>query len=324
MKVIDTPRTNKIGNAVAYISHFGQCYRAYCIPRNTNSPAQRRMRGIFGSSSRGWGLNLTELQREHWDATAQQVPSHPSLEQYSHLSGQQLCVKINSTLRCVGQAPVDEPPALVVFTPNPAGALVAVNDEGGGVRLLLNVGPAAEDIMLFGQAPCSAGRMKKRRVNYLGLVGPATNGQCDITAPYTARFGQPSPGQKIFIITCQMKNGWKAQDHQASAIVPPRPLPGEQQSNQETKVETAPTTVTPRSQPAPAPVSFSAIPVVYKGSTPDAPGLHNLLKHGHPLSTLCTPLVHGVRVALARLGMLDMPGAHVWRTNLPDSSAADC
>ena len=324
MKVIDRPRTNKIGNAVVYVSPFGQCYRAYCIPRNPNSPAQRRMRGIFGSSSRGWGLNLTELQREHWDATAQQVPSYPSLEQYSHLSGQQLCVKINSTLRCVGQAPVDEPPALVVFTPNPAGALVAVNDEGGGVRLLLNVGPVFEDIMLFGQAPCSAGRMKHRRVCYLGLVGPATNGQCDVTAQYTARFGRPSPGQKIFIITCQMKNGWKAQDHQASAIVPPRPLPGEQQSNQETKLETAPTTGTPKSQPAPAPVSFSAIPAVYKGSTPDARGLHNLLKRGHPLSTLCTPLVHGVKVVLAKLRMLDMPGARVWCTNLPGSSAADC
>ena len=80
MKVIDTPRTNKIGNMVAYISPFGQCYRAYCIPRHPNSPAQRRMKAIFGSSSRGWGLNLTELQREHWGATAQQVPSYPSLE----------------------------------------------------------------------------------------------------------------------------------------------------------------------------------------------------------------------------------------------------
>ena len=86
MKVIDTPRTNKIGNAVAYISPFGQCYREYCIPRNPNSLSQHRMRGIFGSSSSGWGLNLTELKREHWDATAQQVPSHPSLAQVPPIS----------------------------------------------------------------------------------------------------------------------------------------------------------------------------------------------------------------------------------------------
>jgi hypothetical protein len=45
--------------------------------------------------------------------------------------------------------------------------------------------------MLFGQAPCSRGRMKHRRVNYLALLGPVTNGQCDITTSYVARFGEP-------------------------------------------------------------------------------------------------------------------------------------
>jgi len=94
------------------------------------------------------------------------------------------------------------PPDPVVFTPNPTGELFIVNDEDGGVRLLLAIGPVTEDIMLFGHAPCSAGRMKHRRVCYLGLLGTATNGQCNITTPYTARYGQSSPGQKIFIVTC--------------------------------------------------------------------------------------------------------------------------
>ena len=175
MKVIDTPRSGKIAASVAYMSPYGPCYRALVCPHDPKSPAQMHMRRIFGSSSRGWGLTLTEPQREHWDLAAQTVPSCPSLEQYSHLSGQQLCVKINSTLRCVGQPPVTEPPAPVVFSPNPVGELTIDYDQAGNVRLLLAVGAAVEDIMLFGQAPCSAGRMKKRRVNYLGLVGPATN-----------------------------------------------------------------------------------------------------------------------------------------------------
>ena len=56
MKVIDTPRTNKIGNMVAYVSPFGQCYRAYVVPRDPKTDLQMRMRSIFGSSSGGWGL----------------------------------------------------------------------------------------------------------------------------------------------------------------------------------------------------------------------------------------------------------------------------
>ncbi len=181
------------------------------------------MRAIFSAAARHWGPRLTDEQRERWTVVAQTSPSHPSLGHYGHLSGQQLCTKINSTLLCIGKPPVDEPPDPVVFSPNPVGALTIVNDEHGGARLLLAVGPAAEDIMVFGQAPCSAGRMKYRWVGFLGLAEPATDGLSDITTLYIARFGQPSPGRRVFVVTCQTKNGWKAQDHVTSAIVPPRP-----------------------------------------------------------------------------------------------------
>ncbi len=227
MKVLDTPRTGRIGPLVAYPSDFGQCFRTLVVPHDPKSLAQSRVRVSFGVSSQGWGRKFTELQRQHWNQAALTVPSYPSLQQYSHLSGQQLCVKINSTLRCVGQPPVDEPPAPVVFSPNCVGDLTIDYDEAGNVRLLLAVGTAVEDIMLFAQAPCSAGRMKHRRVNYLGLLGPATHGLCDITAAFVAKHGEPRPGQKIFVVTCQHKNGWKAPEHVTSAIVPPRPLPSE-------------------------------------------------------------------------------------------------
>jgi hypothetical protein len=195
-----------------------------------------------------------------------------------------------------------------MFGPNPVGDLVIVNDEAGGVRLLLSVGPATEDIMLFGQAPCSAGRMKQRRVNYLALLGPATNGQCDITAPYVARFGQPSPGQKVFVVTCQQKNGWKAQDHLASAIVPPSPVPGEAPGTRKPQAQAVAPTKPPEAQPAPAQPSSPSPRVMYKGSTPAAPGLHSSSKLEHPLSFLGASLVHGLRMALAKLGMLGMAG----------------
>jgi hypothetical protein len=188
--------------------------------------------------------------------------------------------------------------------------LVIVNDEGGGVRLLLSVGPATEDIMLFGQAPCSTGRTKHRRVNYLGLLGPATNGQCDITAPYVARFGQLSPGHKVFVVTCQEKNGWKAQDHVVSAIVPPRPLPGEASGTPETQPQAVAPTEAPEAQSAPLQPSSSPLGAVYKGGTPAAPGLRIYSNGVHPLNILCASLVHSVRMALDRLGMLGMAGMH--------------
>jgi len=230
MKVLDTPRTGRLGAQVAYLSPFGTCFRTLTIPHDPRTEAQLRARRAFAAASRGWGLELTDPQRERWCAAAQTVPSWPTLRQYSHLSGQQFCVKINNTLQAVGQPPVAEPPSPVAFSPNVVGELTVDYDENGAVRLRLAVGTAVEDIMLYGQAPCSAGRMKHRRVCYLGLLGPATGGQCDITAPYIARFGKPRPGQKIFVVTCQHKNGWKGPDHVTNAIVPPQPPPGSPKS----------------------------------------------------------------------------------------------
>jgi len=266
------------------------------------------MREVFGVSSRGYGLKLTDPQRLRWIVAAQTVPTHPSLNQYSAMSGQQLCVKINSTLRCVGQPPTDEPPTPVVFSPNPVGDLTIGYDEAGNVQLLLAVGAAVEDIMLLAEAPRSAGRMKHRRVCYLSLLGLAANGRCDITAPYVARYGYPIAGQKVFVVTCQHKNGWKAQDHVTSAIVPPKPPLAENAGNQEAKPEIAAKTEAPEAQSAPVQGSSSLSRAVYKGSTPDARGVHKGLKHVHPLSILCTSLVHSFRMAIARLGGLGMAG----------------
>jgi hypothetical protein len=311
MKVIDTPRTGKLGPVVFYPSPFGVCCHALAHPRDPKTPAQSRARQDFGVSSQGWGRRLSEPQRGRWIVAAQTVPTHPSLNRYSRVSGQQLCVKINSTLRCVGQAPTDEPPAPVVFSPNPVGDLTVGYDEAGNVQLLLAVGAAVEDIMLFGEAPRNAGRMKHRRVCYLGLLGPAANGRCDITAPYVARYGQPAPGQKIFVVTCQHKNGWKAEDHMTSAIVPPRPLTGEPLKGGPLKPEAATITETPKSQVAPAPRCSSLSRAVYKGCTQDARRVHKELKRVHPWSIRGAPLVHSLRMAIARLGMLGMGTAGV-------------
>ena len=90
-----------------------------------------------------------------------------------------------------------------------------------GVRLLLSLtGPVTEDNMVFGQVPCSAGRMKRRNVAYLGLLPPPENGVSDITDIYIAKYGAAKLGTKIFIVTCQQKNGWKGTDKETNEIVP--------------------------------------------------------------------------------------------------------
>jgi hypothetical protein len=99
-----------------------------------------------------------------------------------------------------------------------------IENGADGARLFLAVsGELNEDIMVFGQEPCSRGRYKRRNVSYLGLLPPPIGGLSEITHFYKAKFGEPRPGQKIFIVTCQEKDGWKGFDLETSATVPERP-----------------------------------------------------------------------------------------------------
>jgi hypothetical protein len=113
-----------------------------------------------------------------------------------------------------------EPPERVVFGPNPVEGL-RISDENGRMRLKVSVtGPVVEDIMVFGAAPCSAGRKKWRHGAYLGLLPAPVGGESDITEIYVERYGEPEAGKRVFIRTRQQRNGWEGHNKDSSEVVP--------------------------------------------------------------------------------------------------------
>src|ERR1035441_6059391 len=225
MKVLSEPSSGKRGTIVAFISRYGQCQRQLVTPRNTWSPAREHMRDSFGRLARAWGGLLTEAQRVAWCEAGPKVQSAKRLGKSGPLTGQQHFQGINSARARLGLDMLLLPPAPVAFGPNPVGQLVITNGQNG-FRLLLPIsGPVAADIMVFGQAPCSSGRRKRRNVSYLGLVPASQAGLSKITALYTARFGEPAAGQRVFIVTRQQKDGWEGFDQETHEIVPDKPAP---------------------------------------------------------------------------------------------------
>ena len=152
-----------------------------------------------------------------------QVMSHPRLAQKGPLTGQQFWQAISTVRAIVGLPETLEVPPRPVFSQSKVGPLV-IENGADGVRLYVAVsGELTEDIMVFGQEPCSCGRYKRRNVSYLGLLTPPIGGLSEITRLYKAKFGEPRPGRKIFIVTCQEKDGWKGLDLETSAVVPNPP-----------------------------------------------------------------------------------------------------
>ena len=223
MKILDTPRSGKCGQTVAFQSRFGLCLRQYVPQKAALTPARERVCAVFGNNSRKWGARLSEEERDRWTLAGAQVMSHPRLGQKGPLTGQQVWQAISTVRAIVGLPETLEVPARPVFSLSKVGRLV-IENGADGVRLYLAVsGELNEDIMVFGQEPCSRGRYKRRNVSYLGLLPPPIGGLSEITRLYKAKFGEPRPGQKVFIVTCQEKDGWKGLDLETSATVPERP-----------------------------------------------------------------------------------------------------
>ena len=142
------------------------------------------MRGEFGDFARAFSRVLTQAQRDVWNEVGPKVRSKTRLGS-GPLTGQQLFQSLNSARACIRRGGLLLlPTAQVIFNPSPVGRLTATNGKEG-VRLLVKVsGPVTEDIMVFGQAPCSAGRSKRRNVAYLGLLPAPQNGISDIRDMY--------------------------------------------------------------------------------------------------------------------------------------------
>jgi hypothetical protein len=184
------------------------------------TPARRRTRGSFGAIAKAWSERLTEEQRQAWVDSGAKVKSYPRLSQSGRLTGEMHFEGINSARARIGREILLWPPERVVFGPNPVEGLT-ISSDNGRLRLRLRVsGPLAEDIMVFGQAPCSAGRKKWRHGAYLGLLPAPQAGESDITDLYVQKYGQPEPGKKVFIRTRQQKDGWEGRDHDLSEVVP--------------------------------------------------------------------------------------------------------
>jgi hypothetical protein len=170
--------------------------------------------------AKAWRRVLAEEQRRAWNAAAAKVRSRPRLWQSGWLTGQTHFAGINSARARIGREMLLWPPERVVFGPSPVEGL-SISEEQGRLRLRVRVvGPVIEDIMVFGAAPCSAGRKKWRHGAYLGLLSAPVGGESDITELYVERYGEPEPGKRVFIRTRQQRSGWEDDDKDISEVAP--------------------------------------------------------------------------------------------------------
>jgi hypothetical protein len=222
MKELDNPKSGKRGNTVAFKTKYGQCEREHVQPKDPLTEAQLQWCEDMGEVSAAWA-HITEEQRLAWNASGSRVRKRDSLGRRYSLTGQAHFVGINSARVRIGREMLLDPPQPAQFGLNPVEKLI-IKVIGGRLTLKLSIcEPITADIMVFGAAPCSPGRMKCRKVTYLGLLPAHVRGLCDITKLYRDMYGLPPVGSRVFIRVRQQLNGWESGDDDFSAIVLPKP-----------------------------------------------------------------------------------------------------
>jgi hypothetical protein len=202
MIIRDIPQSGKFGNAVSLKSRYGQSRRPLVLPTDTRTPAQLRVRSTLGRVASRWRA-LTDAQRAAWTAAARDVASRRRLGQSGPLTGFLLFTKINCALAAIGLQQVVDPPQRPNFNANPVGPLTITNTDGV-IDLKLSVpGTPAQQIVVLGYPPCSAGVSFARDFTILGLLPPPVAGFSTITDFYRAKYGVPPIGTRVFIRTRQ-------------------------------------------------------------------------------------------------------------------------
>jgi hypothetical protein len=219
MKILDIPQSGKRGLNVSQHGQFGQISRTLAIPANPRTAAQMTVRDNLSRVAAKW-RTLTETQRAQWRADATGVKSTSRLGQNGALSGFQLFTKINCTLAQFGQDQVETPPLRPEFADLAPHSLVITN-TGGAVTLKLTCPTSpGENTIVRGSKPVSQGVDVCKDFRVLGACPAPVTGSSDITGLYTARYGAPKTGTKVYVQVHQVVDGWESLPRTFSAIVP--------------------------------------------------------------------------------------------------------
>ena len=179
---------------------------------------QRRAWADMCMLSAAWN-DLTEEQRQAWNAEARTNRRGGLAARSRQRSGRRLFVKVNSRRLALGQGLLAWPPGPESFRAAPT-VRFAITDRGGRIALNLSVTAGqAEGVMVSSWHPCNAGVMVWKKFVRIGLLPPPAGGMSDITRQYVTKYGVPPVGKKIFIRVQQMNDYSGSVFYTTSAIV---------------------------------------------------------------------------------------------------------
>ena len=219
MKIDDTPQSGRLGPRVTWMGRNGLVSRSFVTPRDPRTERQLESRRVMTEQARRFA-ELTDAQIDAWNTAAAGYLSTPRQGQSGPLTGLQLFIQVNCKLCLLGLEPLDTPPPPPKF-PELAPQSLVISNTGGSIALKLTcLGEPGEHTVLRASKPQSPGVGSCQGFRIVGLCPPPVAGWADITALYTAQFGPPPVGKRIFVRASAMVSGLEGPTREFRARVP--------------------------------------------------------------------------------------------------------
>lgn len=218
-KIINIPISGKVGLQVDMPGRYGQVRRAWVIPSNPNTTAQMAVRARLTTAIAGYEA-LTQAQQNAWINAAKNMSTRSRLGMSGAMTGLQLYTKLNTTLAMLGEDPIDTPPGTVIFGAiAPQNLVPAYNGGNPTLKLTCPTSPG-ENTVLRASAPVTTATRRTPPMVVIGTCPAPQTGSADITALYTAKFGAPVVGKKVFVSAQLHVTGYLGPQSVFTAVVP--------------------------------------------------------------------------------------------------------
>jgi hypothetical protein len=197
MKLLTEPRSGSYQGITSSRNRYGQYVRSRATPVNPDSSAQGVVRARLSVNAAAW-RSLDDSQRAGWESLGAQMVRTDSLGQSYTLNGFGAYCSVNNNLAAAGDSQVEDAPALA--TPSaPLTATVTLTSASFSIAYTPTPLGTGERLFAYCGPQRSAGRQFEGDLRLIQVGAAAGASPLNVLAAYTARFGAPVTGNKIFL-----------------------------------------------------------------------------------------------------------------------------
>lgn len=217
MKFLGPPSSGSLQGTTYGRNRFGQYTRSRSSPVQPRTPSQLDQRARMASNAAFW-RSLTDAQRAGWESLGLMITRTDSLGQPYTLNGFAAQCSVNNNLLDAGDARLSDAPAIVT----PAAILTAtITLTAVAFSVAYTATPLAAGVklLIFASPQLSAGRYFAGDLRLIAITAAAAASPHNLLAAYTAKFGVPVVGNKIFLSLETHKGGFKSSPFGVSQVV---------------------------------------------------------------------------------------------------------